>query len=112
MSSSSGLAAAKRRRGGTQQNVQQEEQLQQQQPTGALTVPQSIYLLSNRITTLENQLIQSVSYLEDQLTQKATDNSVTVLVSTLLVNFIYPFTSILCGDFINSSMGSCSCWND
>ena len=77
MSSSSGLAAAKRRRGGTQQNVQQEEQLQQQQPTGALTVPQSIYLLSNRITTLENQLIQSVSYLEDQLTQKATDNSVT-----------------------------------
>ena len=80
MSSSSGLAAAKRRRGGTQQNVQniqQEEQVQQQQPVGALTVPQSIYLLSNRITTLENQLVQSVSYLEDQLTQKATDNSLT-----------------------------------
>ena len=81
MSSSSGLAAAKRRRGGTQQNVQnvqqEQEEVQEQQPAGALTVPQSIYLLSNRIAILETQLFQSVSYLEGQLTQKATDNSLT-----------------------------------
>ena len=75
MSSSSGLAAAKRRRGNVPGQQGQPQQGQPQQvPT--LSVPQSIYVLSNRITNLEAQLQSSVTYLENQLTQVSTNNTV------------------------------------
>ena len=79
MSSSSGLAAAKRRRGttgqgqpgqgqpgqgqpgqGQQYGQQQQQEQQQQQPPVNLTVSQSIYMLSNRINSLEGKLQDNI----------------------------------------------------
>lgn len=63
MSNSAANAAAKRRRGATQQPMGQSQIQQQQQiaPPPTLSVPQSIYLLSNRITHLESQLQHAIN---------------------------------------------------
>jgi hypothetical protein len=65
MSNSAANAAAKRRRGATQQPMSQSNQSnqlnQQTTVTPTLTVPQSIYLLSNRINHLEAQLHQAIN---------------------------------------------------
>jgi len=68
MSNSAANAAAKRRRGATQQPMSQSNQSnqsnqlnQQTTVTPTLTVPQSIYLLSNRINQLEAQLHQAIN---------------------------------------------------
>lgn len=62
MSNSAANSAAKRRRGATQQPMSQSNQPNQSiaaPPT--LTVPQSIYLLSNRINYLESQLQHAIN---------------------------------------------------
>jgi len=62
MSNSAANAAAKRRRGATQQPMTAGNQLNQPTTTTpTLTVPQSIYLLSNRINQLEAQLHHAIN---------------------------------------------------